>query len=44
MTVEEVCVDEALTMVLTRVLWTIEETGGVKPGTAVLPVQAWAAV
>ena len=39
-TVEEVLVDEALTIVLTMVLDTIEETGGVKPGTAVLPVQA----
>lgn len=43
-TVEEVLVDEALTIVLTMVLCTIEETGGVKPGTALLPVQAWAAV
>ena len=34
----------ALTIVLTMVLCTVEETGGVKPGTAVLPVQAWAAV
>ena len=31
-------------MVLTIVLCTIEETGGMKPGTAVLPVHAWAAV
>ena len=44
MTVEEVVVDEALTMVLTMVLCMIEETGGVKPGTGLLPVQAWAAV
>lgn len=44
MTMEEVFVDEALTMVLTMVLWMMEETGGVKPGTEVLPVQAWAAV
>ena len=43
-TVEEVLVDEALTIVLTIVLCIIEETGGMKPGTAVLPVQAWAAV
>lgn len=43
-TEEDVVVDEALTRVLTMVLCTIEETGGVKPGTAVLPVQAWAAV
>lgn len=43
-TVEEVLVDEALTIVLTMVLCMIEETGGVKPGTALLPVQAWAAV
>ena len=44
MIVEEVVVDEALTMVLTMVLCTIEETGGVQPGTAVVPGQAWAAV
>ena len=44
MTVEEVVVDEALTIVLTTVLCTVEDTGGVKPGTAELPVQAWAAV
>ena len=44
MTVEEVLVDEALTIVLTMVLCTVDETGGVNPGTAVLPEQAWAAV
>lgn len=44
MTVDEILVDEALTIVLTMVLCMTEEAGGVKPGTAVLPVQAWAAV
>ena len=40
MTVEEVLVDEALTIVLIMVLCTVDETGGVNPGTAVLPEQA----